>query len=135
MKIREATQKDVKTCLSFQKLDKEKFWKSKDFEKSVKDKDVIFLVAEKNKKIVGYALGSVNLVKRNEAFLQETRVDKKERLRGIGITLVNEFCKQAKKRKIKKIFAEIESEHIKFYIKRAKFKKSETGFLIMKTLK
>jgi hypothetical protein len=52
MKIRKATIKDIDKCLELQKLDKEKYWEKKDFVNSVKNKEVVFLVAEDNQRIL-----------------------------------------------------------------------------------
>ncbi|MBU0760924.1 MAG: GNAT family N-acetyltransferase [Nanoarchaeota archaeon] len=135
MKIRNGKTKDANECLTLQKLDKENFWKKKDFVLSAKDKGVIFLVAEEKDKIIGYITGSINLVKRNEAFLQETRVDKRRRRGKIGTNLVNAFCETAKKKGITKIFSEIEREHIPFYIESCKFKDRGKHILIKKEIK
>ena len=113
MKIRKTTIKDVNGCLELQKFYREKFWKRNNFVKATKDDDAIFLVAENEGKIVGSVLGCVNLIKRDEAFLQETRTHKKQERKGIGKNLVNSFCKAAKKKGVKEIFAEIEKEKAK----------------------
>ena len=113
----------------------ESFWKKEDFVNSVKNKDVIFLVAEENKKLVGFVLGMINLVKRDEAYLQETRVNKKDTRKGIGTKLVDAFCKETKKRGVKEIFSEIEKEHVKFYIDSCKFKNRGKHILLIKKLK
>ena len=135
MKIRKGKTRDAKKCLKLQKSWKESFWKEKDFIRSSKNKDAIFLVAEEKKEIIGFILGIINLVKRDEAYLQETRVHKKRRNEGIGTKLVNAFCAEAKKRGVKEIFSEIETEHIPFYIKTCKFKDRGKHILIMKKLK
>ncbi|MFH1290003.1 MAG: GNAT family N-acetyltransferase [Nanoarchaeota archaeon] len=135
MKIRRATLKDVGGCLELQKSYGEKFWKKDNFVKAVKDKDAIFLAAEEGGKIVGCVLGFVNLVKRDEAFLQETRTHKKEERKGIGKKLVEGFCKAAKKKGVKEIYSEIEREHIPFYIRACKFKDRGKHVLILKGLK
>lgn len=135
MKIRTAKPEDVKRCLALQKTYNEKFWKAKDFLNASRDKDTIFLVAEENNNIIGCILGSINLVKRDEAYLQETRVDKKERRQGIGTKLVDSFCKAAKKKGVKEIYSEIEHEHIPFYINSCKFKDRGKHILITKVLR
>jgi N-acetylglutamate synthase-like GNAT family acetyltransferase len=134
MKIRKGKTEDAGGCIELQKLDKEDFWKEKDFINSAKNKYAIFLIAEQGKQITGFVLGMVNLVKRDEAYLQETRVDNRKRHQGIGTKLVNAFCKEAKKKGVKEIFSEIETEHIPFYIKSCKFKDRGKHVLIMKKL-
>jgi ribosomal protein S18 acetylase RimI-like enzyme len=124
MKIRKARKRDLKGCLRLQALDKEKYWKLADFQKSIKNKDVIFLVAEEDNSILGYVLGFIVPTKRTEALVHETRVDKTQRGRKIGTKLVNELCKNMFKKGVKEIYAEIESELEKFYVKSCKFRKS-----------
>ena len=126
MKIRKATPKDVKGCLALQKLDKEKYWKPSDFKKAISDKDVVFLVLEENKIILGYSIGFIVPTKRTDALVHETRVDKRERGKKIGTKLVDELCKNLFKNGVKDIYAQIKREHIKFYINSCKFKKSDT---------
>jgi len=135
MKIRKGKTKDAEGCVNLQKLYKENFWKKKNFEESAKNKDAIFLVAEIGNKIVGFILGMVNLVKRDEAFLQETRVNKNLRHQGIGTKLVEAFCKFARKKGIIEIYSEIEKEHAPFYIKNCKFKDRGEHMLIVKKLR
>jgi len=124
MIIRKGKKKDSKECIKLSKLDKESYWKSIDFEKSATDKDVVFLVAENDKKIIGYILGFIVPTKRTEALIHETRVDKRERGKQIGTKLVDAFCKEIFKRKVKDIYAEIEPDHLKFYRDACKFKVS-----------
>ena len=134
LRIRKANVRDVKGCLGLQKSHGEIFWKRDNFVRAVEDRDVIFLVAEENGKILGCILGFINLVKRDEAYLQETRVHKKEERRGIGKALVGAFCKFAKRKGVKEIYSEIEKEHIPFYIKSCKFKDRGKHILILKKL-
>ncbi|MBU3941111.1 MAG: GNAT family N-acetyltransferase, partial [Nanoarchaeota archaeon] len=94
MIIRKAKIKDIKQCLNIQKLDNGKYWKAIDFKKSVQNKGVVFLVAEENKEILGYITGFIVPTKRTDALLHETRVDKRQRKKGIGKKLVNAFCKE-----------------------------------------
>jgi len=124
MKLRKATLKDIRKCLKLQELDKEKYWKLIDFQKAIKNKDVIFLIAEKEGNILGYVLGFIVPTKRIEALIHETRVDKKQRGKKIGTKLVNELCNNLFRKGVKEIYAEIEPELEKFYIKSCKFKKS-----------
>jgi len=132
MKIRKATINDTDKCLELQKLDKEKYWEKRDFVNSVKDKDVIFLVAEDNQRILGYVIGFISPTRRIEGVLHETRVDKMERGKKIGTKLVDAFCKEIFKRGIKEISAEIDKEHVPFYIKSCNFKKQRSWIEIKK---
>jgi N-acetylglutamate synthase-like GNAT family acetyltransferase len=77
----------------------------------------------------------INLVKRDEAYLQETRVNKKHTRKGIGTKLVNVFCREAKKRGIKEVFSEIEKEHVPFYINSCRFKDRGNHILIVKKVR
>ena len=124
MIIRKGKAKDAKDCVRLSRLDKESYWETIDFEKSAKDKDVVFLVAEEEKKIIGYILGFIVPTKRTEALIHETRVEKGKRAKGIGTKLVNAFCDEIFKKGVKIIYAEIEPELLKFYRDACKFKES-----------
>lgn len=124
MKIRRAKSNDAKNCLKLQKLDKERYWRTEDFKRAAKHRDVVFVVAEENKKIVGYSLGFIVPTRRTDAMVHETRVDKRQRYKKIGTKLVNELCRQLFKKGAKEIFAEIEPKLLNFYVKSCKFKKS-----------
>jgi len=119
--IRKAKKSDINAVLYLQKLDKGTYWKQTDLEKAIKDKDVVFLVAE-DKKVIGYIIGEIPPTKRTEAAICETRVHKKERGKRIGTKLVNELCKQCFKKGVKTIYAQIEPKHLKFYRDACKFK-------------
>lgn len=135
MIIRKGKKSDSKNCLKLQKLDKRSYWRSIDFERSVTNKDVVFLVAEEDTKIVGYILGFIVPTKRTEALLHETRVDKRKRRKGIGTKLVSAFCKDVFKKKVKDIYAEIEQKHLKFYRGSCKFKVSGKWVEVVKKKK
>ncbi len=113
MIIRKGNKGDAKRCVAI--LDKEEHLNERDFSISSKDNDVLFLVAEKNKKVLGYILGFIVPTKRTEALIHETRVDKKERSKGIGKKLVDIFCKEMFKKGVEIVYAEIEHQHLKFY--------------------
>jgi len=135
MIIRNGKRSDSKKCLNLQRLDKRLYWKSIDFERSAIDKDVVFLVAEEDNKIIGYVLGFIVPTKRTEALVHETRVDKRKRGKGIGTELVNAFCKETFKKKVKDIYAEIEQKHLKFYRDACKFKISGKWIEVTKSKK
>ena len=130
MNIRKAKPKDAKPCLN---LSKEKYWQKQDFIRSVKDKDVVFLVAEIDKQVVGYILGFIVPTNRREAMIHETRVHTKHRRKGIGKALVNALCKALFNKKVKHIYAEIEPKHMKFYKGACKFKNSGKWIEVVKS--
>ncbi len=123
--IRKATKKDIKGFLDLQKSYEENYWKKEDFISAIKDKSIIFLVAEENNKIVGMVIGYITPTKRKEAMLHETRVLKTEQGKGIGKSLVKEFCNIAFGMKVKVIYALIKNEHLPLYIKSCGFKNTD----------
>ncbi|MFH1308164.1 MAG: GNAT family N-acetyltransferase [archaeon] len=123
MKIRKAKKEDIKGCLEIQKLDKKISFQIEDLRGAFKNKDVIFLVAEDNKKIIGYVLGYIDPCARKDVLISESRVDKRFRRRGIGTKLVSAFCKECFNRNKKEVVALIKLEHLKFYHGSCKFKK------------
>ena len=123
--FRKAKIGDAKFLLDMQKEEGDDFYVLKDHKDSIKDKDTIFIVAEDNGEIAGYILGCINLVKRNEVSLQETRVLMKHRRKGLGKQLNKEFFKECKRRKVNLIFTTIDKEHIPFYVKSLGFKISK----------
>ena len=133
IKIRKARIGDLKGCLNLQKSYGENYWKEVDFKRAIKDKLVIFLVAEQDSRILGMIIGFITPTKRTDALLHETRVDKREQRKGVGQKLVNMFCKIAFENGVKNIYAQIESEHIPFYIKSCKFKKSNSWIEVKKS--
>jgi N-acetylglutamate synthase-like GNAT family acetyltransferase len=135
MKIEKAETKDVEGCLKIQESWKDNFFTVKDFKNSAKDKDAFFLVAVDNGEVVGFITGFRNLVKRNEAVLQNTMVEKKLKRKGIGKKLVIAFCDYVKKKGVSEIFTELEKEHVPFYVKACKFKDRGRHILAMKKLR
>lgn len=124
MIIRKGKPEDAEACLGIFRLDKETYWEATDFEKSARDNDVVFLVAEENRRIVGYILGFVVPTKRTEALIHETRVERRTRRQGIGTELVNAFCEEIFRRGVEVIYAEIEPELLSFYVDACKFEES-----------
>jgi len=122
MKIRKGKIKDASLCLEIAKKDKAKHWEKSDFINSAKDNHAVFLVAEDNRKIVGYIVGFIVPTKRTEAMIHETRVDRNERGKDIGTKLVDGLCKEFFKRGVKVIYAEIEPRLLKFYRDSCKFR-------------
>ena len=133
MKIRKATIKDIGSILNLQKSYNENYWTILDFKKAMRDKKVIFLVAEENEKIIGSVIGFIAPTKKTDAMLHETRVDRNEQGRGIGLRLVNEFCKIAFNKGAKNIYAQIKDEHVKFYVNRCGFKISDEWIEVKKS--
>ena len=134
MKIRKATSKDIDECLEIQKLWEDNFNDKSDFKSSIQNKDAFFLVAIDKNKVIGFITGCRNLVKRNEAYLQQTMVNQKMKRKGIGKKLVQAFSRHLKNKGVKIIFTELEKEHISFYIKSCKFKDRGHHTLAMKKL-
>ncbi len=131
MIIRKGNKGDAKYCVTI--MDKESHLNESDFSSSSEDNDVLFLVAEENKKVLGYILGFIVPTKRTEALIHETRVDKKERNKGIGKKLVGTFCKEIFKKGVKIIYAEIEPQLLKFYKDACEFKESGKWIEVSKT--
>jgi GNAT superfamily N-acetyltransferase len=130
--IRKGKLDDAENCLKIFKKDKETYWEATDFKKSARNNDVVFLVAEENKRIVGYILGFIVPTKRIEALLHETRVEKTKRKQGIGTKLVSAFCEEAFKRGIKVIYAEIEPQLLSFYVDACTFEESHKWIEVVK---
>lgn len=119
MNLRKATLKDIDQCLNL--IEDSNYWGRKDFEKSLNE---IFIIAEDDG-IVGYVIGFVVPTKTTEAMVHECRVYSRERGKGIGTRLVEEFCKEASARGVNIVYAMIDPELRPFYIKSCEF--SETG--------
>lgn len=132
MKIRKATQKDVKKCADIQKLDKKTSFKKSDLKYAIKNRDVIFIVGEESGEILGYTIGYIDPCLRKDVLISETRVDKRLRKKGIGTKLVEAFCKECFKKNKKEIAALIRPKHIKFYVKSCKFKKRDAWIEVVK---
>jgi ribosomal protein S18 acetylase RimI-like enzyme len=122
MLIRKATKEDSEECMRLYELDNGKYWEISDFRSSADQADVIFLVAEEDGRIIGYAIGFVMPTRRREAMFVETRVHKEDRGRGIGTKLVDAFCREAFERGVKEVEAEVEPQHLKFYRDACDFK-------------
>ncbi|HLD38691.1 MAG TPA: GNAT family N-acetyltransferase [archaeon] len=122
VKIRKANLVDAKICLKLRTVEEKKC--DIDFIGSVRNRSCLFLVAEKDGKVVGYCIGYFSPTQKKDVMLHETRIVKSERGLGIGTVLVSEFCKKAFRKKARAIYAEIESKHEKFYCKACGFKKN-----------
>ena len=125
MKIRKAKLTDIKECSTVQKSDKEgNYWKEKDLQNCINDKHIIFLVAEDERKLIGYVIGFIVPSKKDEAMVHETRVLKKYRGKKVGTLLVNELNKELFKKGAKTIYALIDHKLLPFYRESCKYKKS-----------
>ena len=124
MLIRKATEKDVDSIFDIAISEDEDYWEIEDFDDTVGNKDVIFLVAEKEEKVVGYIIGFIVPTRRIEALLHETRVYPQIRRYGIGKQMVDAFCKEAFDRGVKVISAQVKSEHYTFYVDSCNFEKA-----------
>ncbi len=125
MIIRKAALGDVESCFHLSRQEKEHYWTRQDFKDSVRDKDVVFLVAEEKERVIGYSSGFIVPTKRTEALMHETRVDVNYRGKRIGTKLVDTVSKALFSRRVKIIYAMIEPKLKPFYINSCKFK--ETG--------
>lgn len=123
MKIRKAVPGDAGACERMRRKE-EKRWSAIDFASSARDRKCIFLVAEENQNIIGYCIGFIVPTQKKEAMLHETRIVKTERGSGVGTSLVDAFCREAFRRKVKAIYAEIEPKLVKFYCKSCGFRKN-----------
>ncbi len=99
--------------------------KKKDFEKIIKKKNTLFLVAEDNKNLIGFIIGEIYnrpkfyKIKKN-GFIGDIFVTKKHRGKGIALKLKNKLFKWFKDNKIKSIRLNVFSENkyaIKIYKK------------------
>ncbi len=127
MKIRKAKPEDIEACLALGKGDKIAFT-PEGMKSSVKNKEALFLVIEDKSKILGYVIGFKNPALPSETIIQEVRVDKALRNKGIGRQLVEAFCEQSKKCNVKEVLAYAIKESLPFYNK-LKFKKSEDQYI------
>ncbi|NCN86689.1 GNAT family N-acetyltransferase [archaeon] len=106
MKIRKATKKDIEQIRKIADVEElrvtggDRAPSERWFNAFIKEKQM-FLVAEEDKKIVGFILGE--RVTGDLGYLWEIGVEKKLRSKGIGKLLLNEFIKESKKRKLRSI--------------------------------
>lgn len=132
VKIRKAKLSDAKQCIDIVRLDGDKHWTEGGFKASSKDTYAIFVVAEENKKILGYTIGFVVPTESTEALLHETRVLKNQRGKNIGTRLVDDFCREAFRRNVKTICVLIDDKHAKFYCGACGFKKDKKWLEVIK---
>ena len=132
MKIRRATKKDVDGCFELSRQEHEHYWEKKDFYNSLKNKDVVFYVAEDGGKIIGFSEAFITPTRRKEAGMHETRVDVKYRGKNIGTKLVKAVTNALFKKHVKIISALIRPVHRRFYVGSCKFKEMDKWVEVVK---
>ena len=102
--IRTARKTDLNECAKLSKLSELQIDERKYPDKKYLSEFLgsLFVVAEDNKKVIGYALGEKEKYK--VVSLNILVVDKKFRGRGIGKLLLNEFIKRAKELGLKELY-------------------------------
>lgn len=82
-------------------LKKHEIFRIKEFKKNMKSQKHYFIVAEKNKKIIGF--GQAYIENKNLGMIDMIYVDKENRKKGAGKKIVDEMTKWLKKQKTKQI--------------------------------
>ena len=102
--IRTARKTDLNECAKLSKLSELQIDERKYPDKKYLSEFLgsLFVVAEDNKKVIGYALGEKE--KHKVVSLNILVVDKKFRGKGIGKLLLNEFIKRAKTLGLKELY-------------------------------
>jgi predicted N-acetyltransferase YhbS len=131
MIIRKALVSDAEAAFALIKEDKADSFSSEDFRRAAIHDDAIFLVAEENR-IIGYVIGFICPTKKADCMLAETRVIAEYRKKGIGMRLVEEFCKEAFRKDATNIFAEVDAKDAEFYSKNG-FRKSTEWIELVRT--
>lgn len=108
--IRKMTSKDLNEVLAYEtsifKLDG---YSLETLNKFVCDENVLNLVADEDSKVVGY----INISYfEDTANILKIAVDKDERKKGIGFSLLEESIKLLKEKGVCKLFLEVESENL-----------------------
>jgi ribosomal protein S18 acetylase RimI-like enzyme len=114
---RRATERDIPACLQASASRRDTFFVQKDFVGALNDQDAIWLVAEKDGKVVGFILGYFNPTKNEEAMIQSTMVHADYGHQGIGSMLVKALADDAFGRGVQYVLAEVEDGPDKFYEK------------------
>lgn len=118
MKVRKANQKDVNEVIKLGKKIEELEFSSKfpfhdksELKEALKDKNSVFLIAEENKKIIGFLLAKI-LFHRTGGWcmLDNLAVKKDERCQGVGTELLKQLYSKLKKEKINYVQV-LEEEH------------------------
>jgi len=121
--IRKAELGDIPFCLEVQASQDDSTFSEHDFRSSIVDPNVIFLIAEQSKQVVGFILGFIVPTKRIEAMIHSTMVRRQHVQQGIGSLLVQSFARLAFEQGVELIEAEVEEGPDRFYEK-CRFKKA-----------
>ena len=120
MKIRKATKKDISEVIKLGKKIEELEFSNKfpfhgksELMEALKDKNSIFLVAENDKKIIGFLYAKILFHRAGGwCMLDNLAVKKDERHKGVGTELLKQLYSKLKKRKINYVQV-LEEEHHK----------------------
>ncbi|MFO7710540.1 MAG: GNAT family N-acetyltransferase [Candidatus Woesearchaeota archaeon] len=132
MEYRIATTEDVEECFRLSRQENEEYWDIRDFSDLVSNPFGIFIVAKEDG-VKGYITGFIVPTKKTEGMIHETRTDVRRRGEGIGSELIDVFCQVAKEKGVKIVYAMIEQEVKRFYLK-SNFKISGNWIEISKEL-
>ncbi len=113
--VRAAGDADISACLDVETSEGNVYFLDGDFRRSFADRNTIFLVAERASKVIGFVLGFVVPTKQSEAIIHATMVHRSYRHLGVGTALVNGFALEAFNRRVRVIFAEVETGPDRFY--------------------
>ncbi len=128
MKIRKAKKEDLENYLELRKkwlkeyrkrINKKKY--IKEFNDILSSKKRFLFIAEENKKVIGFLIGNIYFQNYKKiGYIDDIFVTKKERRKKVGTSLIKEFIKILRKRKIHKIKIGVEIKNekaIEFYKK------------------
>jgi ribosomal protein S18 acetylase RimI-like enzyme len=113
--VRPGESGDIAACLEIETADGNVFFLDGDFRRALVDRDAIFLVAEVRDSVIGFVFGFVLPTKPSEAMIHATVVHPRQRHRGVGTALVNAFALEAFNRRVRVVFAEVETGPDRFY--------------------
>lgn len=113
--VRTAGDSDISACLDVETKDGNVFFLDGDFRRALADRNTIFLVAERASRTIGFVIGYVVPSKQTEAIIHATVVLPAQRHLGVGTALVNAFALEAFNRRVRVIFAEVETGPDRFY--------------------
>jgi GNAT superfamily N-acetyltransferase len=113
--VRPGVDADIAACLDVETSEGNLFFLDGDFRRALVDRNTIFLVAELQSKVIGFVFGFVVPTKRSEAIIHATVVHRSHRNLGAGTALVNGFALEAFNRRVRVIFAEVETGPDRFY--------------------
>lgn len=117
LSIRKAEGKDASFCLDVQASREDSTFSEQDYLNSISNPNAIFLVAEHDRRAIGFILGFIVPTKNAEAIIHSTMVHASYSHRGIGSNLVRRFVEIAFEGGVQEIFAEVEEGPDKFYEK------------------